>query len=585
MRPRLRPIFALTLVGLTAFGGVAHADDYCVSPQATCAPADTFSQVQPALDAASNHIGDDRVLIGGGTFTAPSGGFQYNGAQPGTVDIRGASREATTLAQTPSGVTETALRIVHAGPGRSAVSGLTVTVASGPSNFGLWLISDTDARDVAVRAQDGVTNARGVDLRGTSTLQRSLVEAPGGAPAVQGGGGLADDTRVEDSTLVAAKGVEILGGGLVTIVRSRVVATDSGLLATNSRLRADNVVVDMNNAGMGSRALDSFGASGTDAHIDARNITVLGDAPSVNGASAFAINSMATISLINSIVRVQGRPLIRNAGANPGDKPAVVNASNNNYRADGAAVFSSGNGTLTDDNRRTDDPRFLGDPQLGALRLRFDSPLIDAGIGGGDQPTDDFNGDPRVVDGDGNGSAVRDLGAFEYQRRPPVGDRGRRARERSGRCPVRLERDRIGPRRRPDRIHLVVGRRRDRRRSYRLPRVRHVWPPHRHGDRHRRQRRRGQRERRRGRRRAARGARATSTAARGHGRAAVRDRPARSAAQPHAPDSGTGRLRRFGARAVRRVADARQHEACRSASQNASARPREVQGRAPAAPV
>jgi hypothetical protein len=81
----------------------------------------------------------------------------------------------------------------------------------------------------------------------------------------------------------------------------------------------------------------------------------------------------------------------------------------------------SGPGTLTNSDARTDDPRFLGDPVLGELRLRHDSPLIDAGnpsppIG----LTGDFEGDERVRDGDGNGDARVDLGAFEYQRRPPA---------------------------------------------------------------------------------------------------------------------------------------------------------------------
>ena len=138
------PVLALGLA--VAAAAPASADDYCVSPADTCLPANTFSEVQPALDAASNHTGDDRVLIGAGTFMAPSGGLQYGGAQPGTVDIRGAGRDATVLEQLPTIGSESALLITHLGPGRSAVSGLTVTVASGASNFGLRLLSNTDAR-------------------------------------------------------------------------------------------------------------------------------------------------------------------------------------------------------------------------------------------------------------------------------------------------------------------------------------------------------------------------------------------------------------------------------------------------------
>jgi hypothetical protein len=419
---RVTPKWALILaLGVAAAAAQpASAADFCVSPENSCSPANTFTDIQPALDGASNTVGSDRVLIGAGSFLAPSGGLLYDGIQPGTVEIRGAGRDATTINEQPTIGSESTLRLAHTGPGRSTVTGLTLTVASGPSNFGLWLISNTDARDVAVRAQDGVANARGVDLRGTSMLSRSLVDVGTGSPGIEGGVAPADDTRVEDSTVIGRKGV-LVEGGHGTVVRTKVVATDTALGANDSTLRADNVVVDMNHAGGGSVALSAFGSGGVpDALIDARNVTILGDSPGVNGASAFATGNEAIVNLVNSIVRVRGGALLRNAGSGAGDKAATINASNNDYRADGVSNFSNGNGTLTNTSPRTDDPRFLGDPQLGDVRLRFDSPLIDAGIAGTDEPADDYNADPRIVDGDGNGSAVRDIGAVEYQRRPPV---------------------------------------------------------------------------------------------------------------------------------------------------------------------
>jgi hypothetical protein len=67
-------------------------------------------------------------------------------------------------------------------------------------------------------------------------------------------------------------------------------------------------------------------------------------------------------------------------------------------------------GTIVDS--RTDDPRFVS----GELRLRGDSPLIDIG-----DPfpspgrTEDLDGNERIRDGNGDGVARLDLGAFEYQ--------------------------------------------------------------------------------------------------------------------------------------------------------------------------
>jgi hypothetical protein len=69
------------------------------------------------------------------------------------------------------------------------------------------------------------------------------------------------------------------------------------------------------------------------------------------------------------------------------------------------------------------DPKFV-EAATGNLRLRHDSPLVDAG----DPAYNPFLGgldvvrNTRVRDGDGVGGAVVDLGAREYQRKAPVAD-------------------------------------------------------------------------------------------------------------------------------------------------------------------
>jgi hypothetical protein len=52
------------------------------------------------------------------------------------------------------------------------------------------------------------------------------------------------------------------------------------------------------------------------------------------------------------------------------------------------------------------------------FRLRHDSPLIDRGAPGGAQGKD-LAGQPRLVEGNGTGDPVHDMGAYEYQHRPP----------------------------------------------------------------------------------------------------------------------------------------------------------------------
>jgi hypothetical protein len=61
-----------------------------------------------------------------------------------------------------------------------------------------------------------------------------------------------------------------------------------------------------------------------------------------------------------------------------------------------------------------EDPLFV-DPANGDLHLGPDSPCIDAGDNGAlNLPPFDFEGQPRIVDGDGDGTATVDMGVDEW---------------------------------------------------------------------------------------------------------------------------------------------------------------------------
>ena len=64
---------------------------------------------------------------------------------------------------------------------------------------------------------------------------------------------------------------------------------------------------------------------------------------------------------------------------------------------------------------------FFVDPNGGDLRLSFGSPCIDTGNNAAVPSgiTTDLDGNPRVSDGDANGTATVDMGAYEYLVSPP----------------------------------------------------------------------------------------------------------------------------------------------------------------------
>jgi parallel beta-helix repeat protein len=132
-------------------------------------------------------------------------------------------------------------------------------------------------------------------------------------------------------------------------------------------------------------------------------------------------------SIVNNIVAFNGATMgntIHPAGIEIGSSIdyqvsfnnvfANANGSYGRYRGGSASAPyepSPGTGELSVD------PRFI-DPSQGDYRLAPGSPSIDAGTND-NAPEDDFDGRARPLDGDGDGTAVVDMGAFEVMGAAP----------------------------------------------------------------------------------------------------------------------------------------------------------------------
>jgi hypothetical protein len=424
---------AVALCTAWACAAPALADDFCVRPNESCEADHEFAPsaigVQAALDQAKVIAGPDRVLLGAATYTANDGSpFTYVAA-PDPVDIVGAGAAATTLTQATTSTGQDVLQL-NAGGGPSHVTGLTVQVpdtpGGGSGNTGIHGISAVEIADVNVSAAPAAATSlaiHAVVFSAGGRFDRGLIQVPHGtggqAVAVLDSAGSA---VVDDAVLNATVGAEVTNGTSLIVRRSSIVAHD-GLFAIGSDLSAEDCVVILDGAS-GATGIDSQASASGDSDVFAKHITVIGGPTSrgaASGGDSTGAGHAAFLTVRASILRT-GTALAR-FPAPPGN--ANIGADYVDYEP-GAPVFggpSGDGGTLTDTHRRTDAPGFVDEPS-GDYRLRFDSPLIDAGDPGdplmpGESATD-RSGLARVVDGNGDGSAVRDLGAHEYGRRGPI---------------------------------------------------------------------------------------------------------------------------------------------------------------------
>ncbi len=142
---------------------------------------------------------------------------------------------------------------------------------------------------------------------------------------------------------------------------------------------------------------DYCGVLCRDSAVTIANNTVVGTTRI--GIAAMGSTSFGTI--FNNIVAYSGTYGMRADGS--------VSLSNNDVYSNALDYYAPSNPHLTDISV---DPCFVNRSACD-LRLRSDSPCIDAGTQVG-IPMNDRDGSIRPQDGDGDGSIIADIGAYEY---------------------------------------------------------------------------------------------------------------------------------------------------------------------------
>jgi len=380
-----------------ALPAVASATDYCVGSNTSCAPADHRDKFQNALNDAATTPDADRILLGAETYTAGTvAGYVYN-APGSTVEIVGAGVGKTVL----TGQTGVSSILALVGGSGSSVSDVTVRL---PSDVGTGLVTASDARRVEIDEVAGAhfTGAsRGVSLSMGATLEDSTVKLISPPTGV-----FIEDGHVSRSTITAATGTAIrVNNG--SIQRSRLQGfTGVEAYAGTSSIVSSRIVGGENyGIWVGSYA-------GVDrAIVDAQNVTILGGGAG-KGAYATATSDpgwSAELHLTNSVIRGFSSSLGASA---PSTGEAKVLTSFSDYEPASPGAATGANASISEANiSNVGDAGFVN-AAGGDYHLLPGSPLIDAGDPA-TAPGLDLDGNPLVIDGNGDGSARRDIGAFE----------------------------------------------------------------------------------------------------------------------------------------------------------------------------
>jgi hypothetical protein len=396
----------LALALLIAFAGLtaaAQADTFCVNksgPQ--CSHTD--ATVQDALQDAADNSGADTVEIGPGSYSR-AGGFSYptNGE---VLHVLGSG--PSTVLTAPSGTTP--VLAVDAAPD-STVESLAVQMpAANSASVGIAAATDgpissghspLTLEGVSVGAVPAASAPVGITLN-SAIARHSNVTLPD-VVSGNGTGVRIDASAPTDDELTA-----------VVIQAHTGVHSDFSRL-TNVDITANRGVVATSSTACGSCLVRVVGADGIGVHGDAsgiglnlsvENSTIVGDG-SLGSIGVFADGSAngENLNMWDTIIRGTATSL---------------KASNADLQPTGGYVDYNDFDFATEDlggethgaHDVNVDPHFV-DAAAGDYRLRFDSPLINAGNPNvGSAPTD-LDGNPRP---DG---AAADLGAFEYQRRAP----------------------------------------------------------------------------------------------------------------------------------------------------------------------
>lgn len=398
----------MLLSGTTAADAEAASKTICVHrAAASCTQTQPSTgtlgdQLQAAIDVAEANPGSDSILLGDGTYDRGAA-FAYTFGD-GSLLVQGTGAANVTLANSATTPGQNTF-LGAATSGSVTLRDLTIRPAATSNAVGAQLLTEgSRVADVHVATPVSGTAFTGIAGSGLSIEDVTIDDAYLG---IDGGG---SQLSVNGST-IHAHATAISTRAATTTIR-RTLASSSGgngqaLWTTGGNTTVENSVLDATStdpAANNQAAAATCGSSPpTTTTMTLRFTTVRSAA--LYGAYASCATAGATASLaVRDSVLAPGTG-VRAIGAN-----ATVAIRDSRWDGSGVGAVTAGPGL------RIDDPRFVSATDL---RLQPGSPLVDATTTVGGPLTEpnlgDLTGAPRAADGDGDGVAAADLGAYELQ--------------------------------------------------------------------------------------------------------------------------------------------------------------------------
>ncbi|MFT4050424.1 MAG: choice-of-anchor Q domain-containing protein [Solirubrobacterales bacterium] len=427
---RLCAMIAIAAVAIAATAATAAADDYCVGSTPLCnasvipATGDGFAA---ALTSSNSHAGADRIFLAPGTYDLETG-IAETVPSGQSLQIIGAGSASTSFTCQPAAVN--ACFSLSAPSSASSLSGVTAKPSGTASNVYGLVLTRADGSDLAVVDPGGMSAFRAIAAYyGTAIDGCHLTLASSNAVGLFTNN--ADFSATHCSVQGGSTSTGVSAGGnntTVSIDHSSFRDVQTGLAMTVGTLNVSDTLIDMGSAGSRT-GIDAYypnAATGATT-LNADRVTIVGSGTTQYGTWLGAVGTGQSFAadIEDSVIYnpAPGFVAIHSQFSPPSGASDTIATKHTAYNL--AGVVKAGTAQVTPTNENPIDlastpPGFV-DPATRNYHLAVGSTLIDAGGSTTAAGATDLDGAARVVDGNGDGNASVDIGAYEFQPPAPGG--------------------------------------------------------------------------------------------------------------------------------------------------------------------